>query len=165
MKNGKGRDAPFAAHYQLASYFHSKHKDANGKKYISSHQHFLVEKAVWAGDANTAKKVLEERDPMRMKQHTSGANMEIDGAKWETVKVDIMRAAVQAKFRIPELRAALLATGDAYLEERNGNERHDQRTGRAFWGTGSWGAGGNGLNMNGRILMDERQAIREGRRE
>ena len=72
---------------------------------------------------------------------------------------------MQAKFRIPELRAALLATGDAYLEERNGNERRDQRTGRAFWGTGSWSAGGKGLNMNGKILMDERQAIREGRRE
>ena len=60
------------------------------------------------------------------------------------------------------MRAALLATGDAYLEERNGNEKFDVHRGLrvAFWGSGSWDAGGNGLNWNGHILMDERDAIR-----
>ena len=62
--------------------------------------------------------------------------------------------------KAPKLRAALLATGDAYLEERNGSERQDPVEGVAFWGSGSWTKDGNGLNWNGHILMDERDAIR-----
>lgn len=69
---------------------------------------------------------------------------------WERVKVGVMREAVEAKFRQhDELRALLLATGDAKLVE---HIDHD-----AFWGDGGDGAGRNEL---GRILMAVREALR-----
>lgn len=69
---------------------------------------------------------------------------------WERVKLGVMRQAVEAKFRQhPELRALLLATGDALLVEHT--ERDD------FWGDGGDGSGQNHL---GRILMAVRAALR-----
>jgi ribA/ribD-fused uncharacterized protein len=70
---------------------------------------------------------------------------------WERVKVGIMREAVEAKFRQhDELRAMLLATGDAKLVEHTDNDD--------FWGDGGDGSGKNEL---GQILMAVRQALRE----
>ena len=63
------------------------------------------------------------------------------------------------------MRELLLATGDAHLEERNGHELPEKSNGnRAFWGTGAYGRGGDGSNWNGKILMEEREAIRNGLR-
>ena len=110
-------------------------------------------------------RILDERNPTEMKALTYAPHLDFTKAQrsaWETNKLSAMRKAVHDKFKVPEMRAALLATGDAYLEERNGNEKFDVHRGLrvAFWGSGSWDAGGNGLNWNGHILMDERDAIR-----
>ena len=69
---------------------------------------------------------------------------------WESVKVDIMRDIVFAKFsQNPELKEKLLATGDAYLEEGN------------TWGDRIWGTvNGKGANLLGQILMDTRLLLR-----
>jgi ribA/ribD-fused uncharacterized protein len=72
---------------------------------------------------------------------------------WETVKVDIMRRVVYAKFtRNPSLAQALLATGDRMLIE--GNTWHD-----VFWGVDS--RTGRGQNHLGRILTELRALLRE----
>jgi len=69
---------------------------------------------------------------------------------WESVKVDVMRKAVRAKFtQHDELRALLLSTGDAKLVEHTTND--------AYWGDGG---DGSGKNMLGRILMEVRESIR-----
>lgn len=69
---------------------------------------------------------------------------------WERVKDDVMRDAVRAKFtQHLDLRAALLATGDAILVE------HTDRD--AYWGDGG---DGSGRNMLGRILMEIRAELR-----
>ena len=69
---------------------------------------------------------------------------------WETVKLEVMREALRAKFtQHPDLRAALLATGDALLVEHTGNDR--------FWGDGGDGAGKNWL---GKLLMELRERLR-----
>jgi N-glycosidase YbiA len=69
---------------------------------------------------------------------------------WERVKVGVMREAVEAKFRQhAELRALLLATGDAKLVEHTENDD--------YWGDGGDGRGRNEL---GRILMAVRDALR-----
>lgn len=65
---------------------------------------------------------------------------------WDEVKVDIMTEIVCQKFRQnPELKAKLLATGDAHLEEGN------------TWGDKVWGVcppgSGNGRNELGKALM------------
>lgn len=68
---------------------------------------------------------------------------------WESVKIDVMRRAVRAKFeQHPALRDLLLSTGDAALVERTTND--------AFWGDGGDGSGENRL---GRILMEVRESF------
>jgi ribA/ribD-fused uncharacterized protein len=69
---------------------------------------------------------------------------------WESVKVDVMRKAVGAKFeQHPELAALLLTTGDSRIIEHTEND--------SFWGDGG---DGSGTNMLGRILMEVRARLR-----
>ena len=69
---------------------------------------------------------------------------------WESVKDAVMREAVLAKFtQHDDLRALLLATGDAVLIE------HTDRD--SYWGDGG---DGSGRNMLGQILMSVRQELR-----
>lgn len=69
---------------------------------------------------------------------------------WESVKDDLMRRAVRAKFaQHATLRDLLLATGDATLIEHTKND--------AYWADGG---DGTGKNMLGVILMEVREEIR-----
>lgn len=69
---------------------------------------------------------------------------------WESVKDNVMREAVTAKFtQHDELRAILLATGEAKLIEHTTND--------AYWGDGG---DGSGRNMLGRTLMEVRERLR-----
>ena len=68
---------------------------------------------------------------------------------WDSVKDEVMRVAVRAKFsQHSELQLLLLATGDAELVE---HAPHD-----AYWGDGG---DGRGQNMLGRVLMEVRMAL------
>ena len=61
---------------------------------------------------------------------------------WEEIKRSVMKGLVMQKFRHPELREKLMATGDAELIEGN------------WWGDTYWGVcKGVGQNHLGRILM------------
>ena len=65
---------------------------------------------------------------------------------WETVKDEIMREALRAKFtQHPRLFSLLLATGDANLVEHTNND--------SYWGDGGDGTGRNRL---GELLMELR---------
>jgi ribA/ribD-fused uncharacterized protein len=69
---------------------------------------------------------------------------------WESVKDDIMRTALRAKFRQhPSLRSLLLQTGDAELIEHTKND--------SYWGDGGDGTGKNRL---GQLLMELRTQLR-----
>jgi len=71
---------------------------------------------------------------------------------WNNIKVDRMRAVLEAKFtQHVDLKHALMSTGDAILIE-------DSKT-DSFWGTGS---GGVGQNKLGHHLMDLRQEFWKG---
>ena len=68
---------------------------------------------------------------------------------WEDVKIDIMRQVLKSKFtQNPELKAKLIATGDAELIE--GNNWNDR-----FWGV----CNGKGQNHLGRLLMELRAEL------
>ncbi len=70
---------------------------------------------------------------------------------WESVKVQVMREALRAKFTQHEdLQELLLSTGDAKLVEHTANDHY-------------WGDGGNGRgdNMLGRLLMQLRKQLRQ----
>lgn len=71
---------------------------------------------------------------------------------WESVKADVMREAVMAKFaQHDQLRELLLSTGDATLTEHTVND--------SYWGDGG---DGSGRNMLGIILMEVRNHLRAG---
>jgi N-glycosidase YbiA len=70
---------------------------------------------------------------------------------WESIKLSVMESAVRAKCtQHRELRAILLATGDAKLIE------HTERD--SYWGDGG---DGSGQNMLGKILMRIRAELRD----
>ncbi|MEU2394469.1 NADAR family protein [Streptomyces sp. NPDC007369] len=69
---------------------------------------------------------------------------------WERVKDDVMRRAVDAKFRThADIREILLATGDEEIVEDTTSDH--------YWGRGRTGTG---KNMLGRILMRTRTRLR-----
>lgn len=69
---------------------------------------------------------------------------------WESVKDNIMREALRAKFtQHPELTSLLLTTGDAKLVEHTEKDR--------YWGDGGDGSGKNRL---GQLLMELRIQLR-----
>lgn len=69
---------------------------------------------------------------------------------WHDIRIDIMRCIIKEKFKNPFLRPLLLATDDADLILNN--KWNDK-----FWGV----CRGIGENWLGRILMDEREMIKE----
>jgi ribA/ribD-fused uncharacterized protein len=69
---------------------------------------------------------------------------------WQSVRDDVMRRVVRAKFeQHADIRAVLLGTGDAVLVEHTENDD--------YWGDGGDGSGRNRL---GQILMEVRAALR-----
>ncbi len=69
---------------------------------------------------------------------------------WESVKDDIMREALRAKFtQHPQLRSLLLSTGEAPIIEHTTNDR--------YWADGGDGSGKNRL---GELLMELRAQLR-----
>lgn len=70
---------------------------------------------------------------------------------WESIKVQVMRKAVLAKFtQHLELQTLLLFTGEAKLVEHTAND--------SYWGDGG---DGSGKNMLGQILMEVRTQLRQ----
>ncbi len=68
---------------------------------------------------------------------------------WETVKDDVMRVAIRAKFtQHLALAKLLISTGDSWLIEHTRNDN--------YWADGG---DGSGKNMLGRILMEIREEL------
>jgi ribA/ribD-fused uncharacterized protein len=74
-----------------------------------------------------------------------GRKVKIDAAKWDSIKIDVMREVCWNKFKDESMKALLLSTGPAMLVEGN------------TWGDKFWGrCDGHGYNMLGVILMEIR---------
>lgn len=120
--------------------------DLGGNRWPTSEHYFQAQK--FPGTEHE-EAIRQERSP------TIAARMGRDRqrplrADWESVKDDVMREAVRAKFtQHLELRALLLGTGDAELVEHTTNDH--------YWGDGG---DGSGKNMLGRILMEVRTVLR-----
>ncbi len=121
----------------------------DGKRWPTSEHYFQAQKFK---DAGLKEKVRRAKTPMiaaRLGRDRSSPLRR----DWESIKIDVMRRAVRAKFEQHEnLRQLLLSTGDAKLVEHTAND--------SYWGDGGDGSGGN---MLGRILMDVRDALRGSR--
>lgn len=119
-----GKTWPTSEHYFQAQKFAPAHPQ-------------LVEKVRKAkGPGESARMGRDRSNPLRK--------------NWESIKDDVMRRVVLAKFKQHErLREILLATGDAKLVE------HTDRD--SYWGDGG---NGSGKNMLGRILMEVREQLK-----
>lgn len=96
---------------------------------------------------------LEQRRVIReqiMPAHAKRLGRAVDMREdWDDIKDDVMYNLVRQKFTKDEvLRAALLSTGDCYIEETN------------HWGDTYWGkCNGVGFNTLGHILMRVREEL------
>ena len=105
-----------------------------------------------------AQKCMTEEEKMEFTQLRPSASKKLGRRvqlrpDWEEVKVGIMEEIVRAKFtQNEELKALLLATGEAYLEE--GNTWHDTCGGVDA-------KTGEGQNHLGKILMKVRGELKE----
>ncbi len=120
----------------------------DGLRWPSSEHYFQAQKMVEPKDRDSIR---------RAKTPAEAAKRGRDRSKrirrdWESAKVDVMRRALDAKFRQhPSLSTMLLATGDAKLVEHTENDD--------YWGDGG---DGRGKNMLGRLLMELRSLLRSG---
>ena len=133
----------FRGAYAFLSNFHRAPFDWRGKTYDTAESCFQAAKT---RDPEEAERIRTAPSPAESKRLGRRVDLRPD---WERVKDDVMHAILQAKFAIPGLRDALLATGDAELVEGN------------TWGDVYWGVcGGRGRNQLGRTLMRIRDDIR-----
>ena len=133
--------------------------DFRGKYFFLSN--FYSHPVTWEGiiyptneHAFQAAKTLNSKERQRIALATTPGYAKSMGRKvklrsdWEQVKYNIMRQIVFAKFN-SNLGDRLLATGDAYLEEKN------------WWGDKIWGVcDGEGKNWLGEILMSVRAELK-----
>ena len=97
-------------------------------------------------------KIKSARTPKMSKTVARQCDLRPD---WESIKVDIMREVVKAKFSNAELAEQLLSTGDYELIE--GNDWFDREWGCVKDEDGDW----TGKNWLGVILMEVRRKLRE----
>lgn len=133
----------------------------NGITFSRGEQYMMYQKAIMFGDKNIAHAILMTGNPKEQKDLGRMVS-NYDDAIWSAKRVDIMVEGLFEKFnQNPELKAALLATGDTILVEASPVDK--------IWGIGltedhpdaldqkKW----RGQNLLGITLMRVRDAIRE----
>jgi ribA/ribD-fused uncharacterized protein len=119
--------------------------ELDGKTWQTSEHYFQAQKFE---DAAIQEEVRLAKSPM------VAARMGRDRSKplrkdWESIKDDVMRRAVRAKFsQHDDIRQILLSTGAAKIVEHTKND--------SYWGDGG---DGTGKNMLGQILMEVRAEL------
>ena len=117
----------------------------NGKQWPTSEHYFQAQKFT---NAQIKERVRRANTPALAARLGRDRKLPLR-RDWDSVKLGVMRQAVQAKFtQHAELAALLLGTGEAVLIEHTEND--------AYWGDGGDGSGANWL---GRILMDVRSHL------
>ena len=133
----------FRGDHDFLSNFHRHPFRWDGETWATAEAAFQAAKTL---DGRERERIRAAASPGEAKRLGRRVDLRLD---WERVKDDVMRSVLEAKFAVPELRDALLATGDAELVEGN------------TWGDVYWGVcGGRGRNQLGRTLMRIRDDIR-----
>jgi ribA/ribD-fused uncharacterized protein len=136
-------------YYEFTNFYQGERIELDGMSWKTAEHYFQAQKfgkdfvylqsAVWDQDtARGAYKVAE----------SNRAHWRLD---WQTIKLDVMRKVLKAKFGQDEdLRGSLCGTGNAQLVEASPKD--------AFWG---YGPDGKGKNMLGKLLMELRTELQE----
>lgn len=126
----------FQGQYRFLSNFWPCEVEFEGESYPSVEHAYQAAKSV---DPEVRKAFREPIPAGKVKKMGQKIVLRPD---WELVKVEVMRGLLKSKFSNSELKAMLLATGDAELVEGN------------WWGDVFWGVcKGKGENWLGRLLM------------
>ena len=149
----------FSGQYSPLSNFARVPIIINDVQYQSTEHYFQAEKARFAGDLSTHKKIIAAELPIEAK--SLGRTVKVDKTRWPPVARRIMEKAVTAKFtQNAKLRNHLLATGARQIVECS----RDQ-----VWGNGTaWNSPEahdsskwKGANQLGVILSEVRELLRE----
>ena len=133
----------FRGDHAFLSNFHGHPFQWDGKTWATAEAPFQASKT---RDEHMRERIRAASSPAEAKRLGRRADLRCE---WEQIKDDVMHSVLLAKFAVPELRDALLATGDAELVEGN------------TWGDVYWGVcAGRGRNQLGRTLMRIRDDIR-----
>nr|QBK86771.1 MAG: NADAR domain protein [Marseillevirus LCMAC103] len=133
-----------AAHGEFSNFYPAPFEVA-GKTWPTSEHYF---QAMKFADAATQEAIRTAATPALAKK-AGGSRARALRKNWEAVKVDVMRAALEAKFtQHPELLRVLLDTHPQPLSEHTSRD--------SFWGDG--GDDRTGENMLGRLLVELREA-------
>jgi ribA/ribD-fused uncharacterized protein len=133
----------FRGQYNFLSNFFSCTVIVGGDLYPSVEHAFQALKAVREADRVSIQRADSPAIAKRMGKQVRKR------PDWDEVRVQFMLDCLHAKFNDPELRRALLATGDEILVEGN------------WWGDKFWGVCDNeGENWLGQLLMHVRWEIR-----
>lgn len=134
--------------YKLFSNFAVTPFELGGKSYPSVEHYYQSQKYAGSDDAY-AEQVRLAANPAKAKL-MGRAKDKVTRANLETVKEQLVREAVEAKFRkYPALQELLLGTGERPIIEATATD--------AYWGEGPDGKGANKLGM---ILMQLREKLR-----
>ncbi|MGB9848897.1 MAG: NADAR family protein [Moorellaceae bacterium] len=135
---------PFRGEYAFFSNFYPALVEFEGITFPTVEHAFQAAKTL---DTRERRRIALLPTPSEAKR--AGRRVKLRG-DWESVNVPIMYSLVYQKFtRHPELRAALLATGDRPIVEVN------------TWGDTFWGVcDGQGENYLVRILMAVREKLK-----
>lgn len=140
--------AIFDNEYAFLSNFYESPFEVDGITYPTV-EHFF--QAMKSKDVEGRKKIAAAPTPGKAKRLGRTIELRKD---WEEIKVAVMKFGLAQKFRIPELREKLLATGNEELIEGN------------FWHDNTWGnclcadcQDIPGRNMLGMLLMELRTKI------
>ena len=139
----------FDNEYAFLSNFYESPFEVDGITYPTV-EHFF--QAMKSKDVEGRKKIAAAPTPGKAKRLGRTIELRKD---WEEIKVAVMKFGLAQKFRIPELREKLLATGNEELIE--GNFHHDNTWGNCLCADCQ---DIPGRNMLGMLLMELRTKIR-----
>jgi ribA/ribD-fused uncharacterized protein len=134
----------FRGEYRWLSNFAEAEVEWEGRKFSTTEAAYQAAKTTIVEEIEY---VQQAPTPGRARRRGQKVTMRDD---WDEVKISVMRHLLEQKFRIPEYRDLLLATGGHHLME--GTTWKD-----AFWGVSL--DTGMGTNHLGRLLMDIRDQL------
>ncbi len=137
--------------YRFLSNFYTAKTTIYGHTFLTSEHAYQFAKTL---DGDAMRRIRDAPTPADAKRLGRAAPLRPD---WDVVKLGVMYDVLRAKFSQNEdLAKALVATGDAYLQE--GNHWADRTWGRTANEDGKW----EGDNYLGILLMLIRAQLRQG---
>jgi ribA/ribD-fused uncharacterized protein len=132
------------AYFELSN-FYLRDVTIDGVAWPSTEHFYQAQKLLAAADRERIRNCSSADEAFYLGQNLATARVE----HWDSVKVAVMRKALQQKFKQnDDLKQVLLATGEAELKEKSLVD--------SFWGIG---ADGQGSNMLGILLMELRAEL------